>query len=294
MKRAVIFGVGFHGRAAFRALRRDPEQWCITGFIDNAKKRQGTTFANLPIVAPSALASLAFDVVVMGGRAVHDMKRQLMDECRVSEAQIVILSRQELRPPSEVIARRSGSLEEMLGVVLPALADAGIPHWICASGLLGLMRGQDLAEMSDVDISVSQSDMAKTYDVLRKLADRFTIGVTHHAGSCMCWNKGDIHQISASSQTNLAMEEPAIVDFHATYLDYQFGYMDANGTYLRIPVSHFIGEDRVNYRGLHLPVPRDAEVYLALMYGDDWRTPAKQWAGHHRSVVVLPEVLHFR
>ena len=291
MKSVVIFSLGYHGRAAFRVLRRHPDAWNILGFVDNSPQKQGGQFGGFGVYSPSSLCSIDFDFVVLAGRNIGEIRNQLVSELRIPQEKIMLMSRQELKPDPAALAKREQAVCGILQALLPVLSKNEIPHWICASGLLGLMRGQALAEMSDVDISVSQVDMAKAVDVIRQAALGYEISVTHHTSACRCWKKGDIHQIGIRSHCDISLEEPAIVDLHATSLDGRYGYMDANGIYLCIPGEHFRGFDLVEYSGMQLPVPRQVDVYLEHLYGPDWKKPAGQWAGHHRAAVISADIL---
>jgi len=46
---------------------------------------------------------------------------------------------------------------------------------------------------------------------------------------------------------------------------------------MAVPEKYFTHLDRVEAGDLKIPVPGEVEAYLALKYGDDWRTPKNDW-----------------
>jgi hypothetical protein len=72
----IVFGAGEAGRRALACLRRDGG-WDVLAFADNATDRHGTTFEDLPVVAPASLIELGAERVVVASQAAAQIVPQL-------------------------------------------------------------------------------------------------------------------------------------------------------------------------------------------------------------------------
>jgi len=66
LPKAYIFGAGAMGKGILPYVRKS---YHVLGFLDNDTEKQGCTFQDVPIIAPSEIADATFDVVYIASRA---------------------------------------------------------------------------------------------------------------------------------------------------------------------------------------------------------------------------------
>ena len=273
----LVFGVGMHGRAAYRMLKRKGVS--VVGFLDNDRGKTGGSFAGHTVYHPEDLNGLKFDTVVLAGRNIGAISRQLVDEFGMSEGRLRLLTRSELKPPPEVISRRSKATDFLLRTAIRTFESLGGNYWMDASSLLALMRGTDLAEFSDVDVTVVCPQLLdRVWNSLLERKDRpFGLERFEVLKSKGPFEAGVIKKIVIRSSEPIEEIEPACVDIvlKLPYGDrYLMPYLDR---FLYVPRRHFEGFDNATYNGLSLRVPLELEGYRTLKYGEDWRTPTEFW-----------------
>lgn len=79
-EKAVLFGVGSGGAAAYQDLCTIYD---IIAFTDNNSDMWGTRLKDMPVVAPSELTSMEFDVIVISTEAGEEVFFQLVNELHV-------------------------------------------------------------------------------------------------------------------------------------------------------------------------------------------------------------------
>ena len=90
MKHVVIFSVSYYGRAIFRSLRKDLNNYNIVCFIDNnAAAEYGGEFAKIPILSPNKLIDMEFDQVLIAGRSIQDQVQQLENDLKIPKYKIL-------------------------------------------------------------------------------------------------------------------------------------------------------------------------------------------------------------
>lgn len=271
MKRIVIFTAGFHARATFRHLRRRPD--CrVVGFVDNNPAAQGTSLFDLPILNPRKLAALDFDVVAVPGRNQPAILAQLRDELRVEAGRIWQVNKSEVRPAADELERRGTDLAHLLRQTISVLERAGSDFWAMHSGLLGLVRGEELALFSDLDLCVTASG----FEALEQWFQQAGLDpiLVRDAG-------GFMDQISLRLKPAHAWDEPAMIDLHPITVGPSDALWPVNHKPLVLPSVFFHGHASRSYRAVPVRVPVRAEEVLAELYGPDWRRPAETWNGRY-------------
>lgn len=289
MKDVVIFTVGFHARATFRALRRRGD--CrVLGFVDNNRAVQGTTLFDLPVMAPSALTDLDFDLVALPGRNQDVILGQLRGELGIEPARIWSVRKGEVRPAADELARRGEALARLLRQTLAVLEAAGADYWAMHSGLLGIMRGDDLALFSDLDFCVDAIDL----DALEtRFAPSFNATVVRRRGdeaSGTDFPHSRLLKLSLEARTTQAWDEPAMIDFHPLAVGPTEARWLIPRWMLNLPSRHFRDYELATYRGVPVRVPLEPDQVLSQLYGADWRVPAETWNGRY-AATTIPSVL---
>lgn len=275
----LIFGAGYHGRAAYRALRRDHAKWKVVGFIDNDRLKQNKHIMGSMVYSPASLSNIKFDKIILSGRDIDAFRKQLLDVCGVNEDILCVMSKTETKLTQGQLLRRSRDLSIILKQLLPMFENNNIEYWLDNSGLLSLMRGQDLAELADVDISVRREDIAKVIDMIMS-SSLWSITSTEFDRA-----NGDYFHVVLTSNNDIKEYEPAIVDIGCYMFDKYPGNIVRNDIDLsKIKTRHFGGHDIVAYEDIVVRVPLFAEEYLETVYGGDWRTPAEIWLWSQRKL----------
>ncbi|HZE38950.1 MAG TPA: LicD family protein [Stackebrandtia sp.] len=136
-----------------------------------------------------------------------------------------------------------------------ALTSAGIPYFIAAGTVLGLVRqGRPLSHDNDIDVGIREEDF--DLDALVALFSkhpRFDFDVVH----------------PHTKKLGLVHRGGSPIDIFRFYRDGDKMYHDA--VFVRWANSPFEVKTR-EISGLHLPLPADPDTYLTENYGD-WRTP---------------------
>lgn len=282
-QRLVIFTVGFHARATCRWLRRQPDRQ-VVAFVDNNPAVQGTRLLDVPVLAPAALATLAFDRVALPGRNQAPIRAQLHDGFGVGDDRIWLVRKSEVPPAADELARRGAALADLLRRTVAVLEAAGVRHWALHSALLALRRGDEAALFSDFDLGVD----AAGFDALGGLfAAGFDLrSKPHPAGAGPQPTR--FAQLTLRAATARGDDEPALIDLHPVTLGATEASWPVNHGRLQLPVGFFAGHGTAAYRGVAVRVPAEPEEMLLRLYGPGWRTPVETWDGRYLSPVPTP------
>lgn len=275
--RIFICGKNFHARAAFRKLRSMPEAGQVIGFINTESLSEAADFLGLPVVSLADLKNSSFDQIIVAGRYVDEMRKNLIEHAIPNE-KICEMKRSDYQPTQNQMAPRSAQTQAILVPLVQLLNQLGINHWFLASSLLAIERNQDLAWFGDVDIAIPFESMATLSEALAasnqfSLVERRT---QSHDGPF--WLAGSLYQIVLRSETDIIESEPAIFDLHALYFHDGLAYYAAgNAGFLSADQRHFFGADTTHFANLELRLPLDRHAYLASTYGPDWYSPSESF-----------------
>ena len=155
---------------------------------------------------------------------------------------------------------------EALRLGTEALAEAGATAWVTYGTLLGLIReGRLLPHDDDIDFAVmAGADAAR---IKAAMADRGLALLLDEVGPNGVSKLKFIHG-------PVVIDLFFIEDEGRLWADYCTLFRRSLLRSTHPPVAI---ETRL-LDGLALPVPRDAEVYLAHLYGRDWRQPVTEWS----------------
>ena len=85
--RVLIFGLSYHGRAVYRLL--DRKIYNIVGFVENDIDKVGGKFNDTKIYHVNNINHIDFDKVIVSGRNIDDMIRQLKDDFIIDQNGII-------------------------------------------------------------------------------------------------------------------------------------------------------------------------------------------------------------
>ena len=155
MKKIVIFGTGYYGRNVFRICKNKIQSnFFIDNNYKNIKKLMG-----INVRKPDVLKNINYDYVILAGRYIKDMKKQLSD-FKVDNKKILKWGKKDLLLSKNFSARNQDYLDTMK-LLVKNFNKNNINYWIDAGSLLCLARKQEFAEFSDVEVMVHHKDYDK-------------------------------------------------------------------------------------------------------------------------------------
>ena len=275
-KRVLIFGLSYHGRAVYRLL--DRKIYNIVGFIENDVDKINGKFDDTKIYHIKNIDHIDFDKVIVSGRNIDDMIRQLKDEFVIDQKKILVMERSDLALNSSALEKKERTLCEMLHYFINLSSQEDIQYWMSYSSLLALKRGEEFAKFSDIDICIMSEQIPLFFDVLNKDTELYDITTNKYHSNSKYWKKGDISSITISERIDVVISEPATIDIVALskYHDSVFvpGPFDTMHSF---PFSYFDGSGTISRFNIDIDVPVNAGEYLRLLYGDNWKTPVERW-----------------
>jgi hypothetical protein len=276
MNRVVIFSVSYYGRAIFRKLRKDTDNYNIICFIDNDNSKHGSYFSKIPIISPDKLTDIDFDQVLVAGRSIQDQTQQLENKLGVPKNKIRVLKKSEVIISEKDNLNREKLTLEMIDIILKIFNSNEIDYWFDYSSLLALYREDKLSNYGDVDIALISYDAVEILwkELLSLNIPNIEISKAYGSGN----DSQKINKIVMKSLVNIEKEEPATFDIFVKLLkgDTYFGEMD--GLIVYTPIKYFSGFTIKNYNNFELRVPVNLTEYLEFVYGKDWESPSEYWA----------------
>lgn len=271
----VIFGTGIGGRAIYRYLKN---MHTIVGFIDNNKELHNSKFDDLNIYSVEEVTTLTFDSIAISGVWINSMKQQLLN-IGISEDKIWIIDDDLLHFSTK---NRIDTTDAIVSKLVKVMDENAISYCIEGSSLLCLLRGQNLSDVADVDILVkSQNDLQTLFQALTEnnVLNQHQIIKLLYKQDRILTKKGQIDKIIIKSNSDSSFEEPTIIDINLAVSVGKYYIMDyEKDYYLYFNKEYVDGVNYFTYKNIQLLIPYQAEKYVTLLYGREWRTPAKKWS----------------
>ncbi|MGI3131257.1 LicD family protein [Halopseudomonas pachastrellae] len=273
-KRLVLFGAG---RVARLFFSRFPEL-NVVAFADNDSSKHGTLVGHVPVVAPSRIGSLNYDLVVISTGWWESISAQLQE--------LGVPSEKVMLPPKSLLAINSGIRPfsdaatkvlaiDMMRRVARFSAAYDIPIMLDFGTLLGAARDGDLiAWDDDIDFSINDAEFPLLVDHLADLKSLLP----------------DREEFTADISIVRSEEAPVGVFItlksspgHVPIVPFEIGFMrrvfegdksitKSSGPEFIAPERHFRSVDKMQFLGVQFCTPHDALGYLTFVYGD-WQTP---------------------
>jgi lipopolysaccharide cholinephosphotransferase len=273
-KRLVLFGAG---RVARLMFARFPEL-DVVAFVDNDPLKEGTYVGRVPVVLPSALHSLVYDLVVISTGWWESITAQL-EALGVPVARIVL-------PPKSMLAVNNGakpfSHDFTKRLAVDAIQRVGdfserfnIPILLDFGTLLGARRDGDLIPWDDdVDFAVNDDEFPLLLDHLAELKallphrDRVCIEIIILKSSDF------VTGVSVTFEN--AVDCEVIVPFELGFVRRIFeggkSVTKSSGPEFIAPEVHFRSADTMQFLNRQFFTPHDVPGYLTYVYGN-WQAP---------------------
>lgn len=275
----VIFGAGFHGRAAYRKLKKI-EDYSVLCFLDNDKAAQCSSFDGISILSPEKIKEFKFDKVVLIGRDVKEQSSQLTIDLQIDYSKLWFIDKGFTKPSTEELEKREDESVSLLATFIEYAKKSNVNYWMDYGSLLTLKRKKPIGSCSDIDITIiSQTDAKKLLDEMQssKVFEKYDLQISLCNDVNQLFSIGDIKAFTISSKPNY-IEEPVIIDVHIYFSHGDNFYMNSDLGYFHYsPKLHFSEFSCFSYKNLSLRLPIYLDKYLAHIYGPSWRVPDKNW-----------------
>lgn len=271
----IIFGIGIAGRAIYRQLHQKHE---IVGFIENNSNLHGTLYNKIPIYSVEELTQLSFDKIAMSGVWIESMEKQILD-LNITKDKIWLIEDSSLQFSTQ---DRIENTDNIVKEFAKLMQENNISYCIEGSSLLCLLRGQNLSDVPDVDVLIkSQNDLEKIWDLINEnklLKQNQLIKVIYKENKILT-KKDEIDKIIIKSNSNPSQTEPTVLDINLAMDIGKYYIMDYEADYYLYFNKEFVdGKNYFDYKDIKLLIPNNAQEYVKLLYGENWKIPAKKWS----------------
>ena len=269
MKKIIIFGIGYHGRMAYRKIKEKKEKKKII-FIDNSIKKKSKIFSR-NVFNPKILGNINFDKIILCGRYIQEQKKQLY-EMGIKE-KIIIWGRRELKPQKKILISRLKKYISILKIVTVIFKKNDVDYWADYSGLLAIIRGQNIAEMSDFDICFNSKDTKKIIKLLKKKVPRVEVNYNFYSEV----KKKKFPHIVIFGKCNFYKMEPPRIDFVPRVF---YNGMNEELKFDKNKTTNgkfWENYEEIRYKNLNIRVPINAKKYLKKLYGKSWKIEKNFW-----------------
>jgi len=272
MIKVLIFGCGYHGRAAFRKCLRANKNFHVEAWLDSDKKKIGKKLFNTNIYNPKNIKLLSFDKIILCGR---NIKSQLQQIPKNYKDKILYWGKSEIQPSISQIKMRELKTKQILAKVVNLLNKNEVNYWVDRSGLLSLIRDNRISLLSDFDISFNKNDISKVIKIFKK-------NKSFDVFKGFIKKKNKIYpQLYIKSKNNLLNFEHAIIDFIFYDFKKNFIYQYDNKK-KSIPIK-FLEEFIVfKYKNIKLIIPKRYKEYLKYLYGYNYGKKKEFWENNLR------------
>ena len=266
----IIFGAGYHGRAALRKCYANKKINCIF-FVDNNHKLNGKKILGKKIYKPEIINRTNFDKLILCGRYIDEQAKQVL-EYKLNK-KILIWGRKKIQPNKRKLLEREQILISILKYIIKKFEEKEINYWIDHSGLLSLKRKENLALLSDVDISVDIKDLKKIHYILNKKNKLFKLYYNKYLYNKKKKNSVKLYLLG---KTNLNSLEPPTIDFVFQKFNKKNSINVNNKK--SYSIKYWKSYEIIKYKKINFRIPCFSEKYLKEVYGSLWKKRPDKWS----------------
>lgn len=290
--KSIIFGSGYHGRSALRALNKKKFMFRPLCFVDNDKAKHFKFCLKKKIFPVEKLDKIEFDKIILCGRNIENQINQLK-KYRIPKEKYIFLGKSEIKPDKKSFLLRSKLLLRMLKYVIEAFNKEKIEYWIDYSGLLSLLRKDDFAKLSDVEISINKKNIKQLVKILSKKNNIFTIHFIFKKNKKFIRiNKKKFNRIVIFSNTKSTKIEIPHIDFVIKELKQKTAeniYENGKDTLIKF----WKKEKRILFKNLSIRVPDFTYDYIRLLYGKNWRRSVEFWGLKNKKYIEVKKSYYY-
>lgn len=179
------------------------------------------------------------------------------------------------------------------------LREHEIDFWVDQGTLLGIVRDDALLPWDkDIDLSVWPDEFDRVVRLREELRRRGYYFELHEYKDCLFLSKEDGYfveigryrvegemAVRKNNGPRIKPSEMAVKRvlrllphrLHCMLRDLGRRWHKKETILFRTPLRFYSDFRMIVFRGLELKVPAETEAYLAFKYGEDWRTPIREW-----------------
>lgn len=172
--------------------------------------------------------------------------------------------------------------EKMLRDVTGILEQNGIPYFLDAGTLLGIVReGRLLPWDNDLDLAITREFEEKLLSLKLKFALRgYRLRVKRFARDAGPFKAGEVRLVKVATRKFFLFNIHRLMDIYIKRpIGDELCWTEGGKKILlkAIPARFYEQTKTIGFKGKSYSAPADCEAFLAHHYGDDWRTPKKDW-----------------
>jgi phosphorylcholine metabolism protein LicD len=164
------------------------------------------------------------------------------------------------------------------------LKKSGVDYWIEGGTLLGAIRdGKIIPWDHDLDLGMKYSSDSKMRKMISNLKKQYYVSVKEFKSIDGLWKLGNYRVIKVYPRKKQFFKEDLCLDLFVYYLGqlpnqteevYKYVVWDRNAYHKKV---FFDTIEEIEFYGKTIPVPSNPEEFLKVKYGENWKTPVKEW-----------------
>ena len=177
-KKIIIYALSWYGRAIYRKLKKQNEEFDILCFVDADPSKDGTKFDGIQIRSLEYLKNIDYDEIYVGGRINREIIDNLTINFQIPAQKIVKYTKNDIKLSMQELTRKHKLITKILKKISLASIENDFLYWLDFSSLLAV-KGRDLfSEYSDTDIGVICNDhMEKILLFFSEIKEEFNIKI---------------------------------------------------------------------------------------------------------------------
>lgn len=162
--------------------------------------------------------------------------------------------------------------------------ESGIDFWIEGGTLLGALRDKKLIPWDhDLDFGMKYTTEEQMKRLIRKLRRHFYVSVRSFPKTSKIWQLGKYRVLKIFPRKNFIFKEDLCLDLFVYYegklpdsneVVYKYVVWDRNAYHRKEFLDNI---ESIEFYGGEVPVPGNPEKFIEVKYGENWRTPIKEW-----------------
>jgi hypothetical protein len=263
-EKIIIFGAGYHGRNALRALLRKKEKNIF--FLDNNNFLTKKKILGKKVYLPKNIKKFNVKKIIFCGRHIKSQVQQCVS-LGVEKKKFVFWGRNQIKLDKKNLTLRSKDCLNLLNIITDHFKKQKIKYWLDLGSLLALVRNQDLAEVSDIELLVDFRDYKKIRHILKKITNKEILLYDKKKYFSKLLNRSFIQNILIKKTKN--NHEPAMIDFNLLIRK-----KNIYENLAKKKTVSFVNWNEIKmfkYKKLQIPVVKNYKKYLTFLYGKDWR-----------------------
>jgi len=188
------------------------------------------------------------------------------------------------RHPYQLTPKNRKNAHKLLRISCEILEDLGVHYWLDFGTLLGLIRENQLIEWDkDMDLSIRFESDEQIKALIAAVSKHYPVKTLGESIRPEAWKLGKYRTIKAFHKKYGLIRTDPHLDFFTQYRGIYDNQTEATyrsiiaGVNNEIPATYVDELDSFHFEGHDFAIPNHPETFLALRYGEDWRTPKKYW-----------------